>query len=978
MATVEVFTIGGGAYIVNVFNAVAAWTTAGGYIGMLQVAMVLGLIFATLVMAFDSNWRAWINWYLTATLIYLCLMVPKVDVVIIDRLESSLPSANVANVPLGLGLLASFTSQIGDYLTTSAELVFGLPSDMNYSRNGIIYGSRLLEATQQLRIRDPEFASNLDEHFRMCVFYDILLGLKSMQTLANSDDLWASMGPGSPARSQKLLTRQPAGTVTAEILTCREAYTRLDGQWAAMIDDLNGPFAKNLFPKQTDALAKAKLVADLPTAYNYLTGVSKSATEIFRQTLAINAMGQAMHTMAGTGGGASVDVYAATRAEIQTRRTYSSIADSAMKWVPLLNVVLTVMFYALFPIIFPLFMMPKGGVSALKGYAFGFFYLAAWGPLYVILHMILTFKSSVDGTAAAGGVGITMANWTGIEAVQSDAALLAGYLIASIPFLAAGIAKGAMAISGQATSFLAPSQAAASEAAREAATGNISIGNTAFDTSSFNTKQGNNWSVAGSYSAGYAGLSQRQSEGTNTTRFPDSTVADSSSAISRLPFTPQLSSELQATFSQSASNFKARGSSLSNSAQSSATTGVTKFSEFRQAVSQGDTLDAAYGVDDRSTISNTFSTLDQAADTISNRFGLSRSVAESLATQTMFGARVTTGGGGAGGSGSSPITPNGDAAPPPGKGLRGAAAKGLGLMGGLAGAGASTGYNMSNNDTKSLSADNSLSQARDYLETVSQNQNWADQRDAFNRASASSSRSDISSRADAVSTAFTKSKTLSEEARESYDTGQRLENAATLRDSTGASLSENLSQEFVNFVMREQRQMPGMRPTWNPSRGMPQTSEQVAEKDAYMRVFVARKEEAIRSGVEDQLIEPSPAQIYRPSVNRQAGVSAAAAADAANIPGAPSEGGTAVPLRSGDGLTAIRTERDLAVESVGVEPFVGGRLHQREGEATRVKPSISNNPQDTMDRTRDAVDTSDIPLWQQPGSDLKRAMRKDD
>ena len=59
-----------------------------------------------------------------------------------------------------------------------------------------------------------------------------------------------------------------------------------------------------------------------------------------------------------------------------------------MAWVPILNIVLTVVFFAMFPVIFPLFLMPQTGVSSLKGYGMGFFYLAAWGPLYVILHMI--------------------------------------------------------------------------------------------------------------------------------------------------------------------------------------------------------------------------------------------------------------------------------------------------------------------------------------------------------------------------------------------------------------------------------------------------------------------------------------------------------------------------------------------------------------------------------------------------------------
>lgn len=68
--------------------------------------------------------------------------------------------------------------------------------------------------------------------------------------------------------------------------------------------------------------------------------------------------------------------------------------------------------------------------------------------------------------------------------VNSDIGLLAGYLIASVPFLAGGVAKGAMAISHHATSYLNPSQNAAEEAAREASTGNVSLGNTSFENSS--------------------------------------------------------------------------------------------------------------------------------------------------------------------------------------------------------------------------------------------------------------------------------------------------------------------------------------------------------------------------------------------------------------------------------------------------------------------------------------------------------------
>jgi len=157
----EVFTIGGGEYLVNVFNAVAAWSGGGGYRSLLRVVMVMGLIYSLIVVAFTLNYKVWLNWFLQSTAIYLCLMVPTVEVKITDRINPGLAPATIANVPLGLGVVASFTTQIGDWLTRTAETVFVMPSELNYSTNGMVYGARLFEATRSFNIRDAEFSPNL-------------------------------------------------------------------------------------------------------------------------------------------------------------------------------------------------------------------------------------------------------------------------------------------------------------------------------------------------------------------------------------------------------------------------------------------------------------------------------------------------------------------------------------------------------------------------------------------------------------------------------------------------------------------------------------------------------------------------------------------------------------------------------------------------------------------------------------------------
>lgn len=572
----EIWTIGGGEYLVNVFNAVSAWTGGGGFRSLLRVVMVMGLIYSLLVVAFSLNWRAWLNWFLGATLMYGALIVPTTTVKITDRLNPSLAPATVANVPIGLAIIASVSSRAGDWLTQTAETVFVMPSSLQMSNNGMIYGARLWDRTRDFKIRDPRINANLEEYFKQCLFYDILLGHKSFDAIASSNNILVDMGPGSPARGMKLIP--PTGSPS--IVTCQAGYTELQTAVGAYTELGLETEGRKMFPGLTPATAKAKLVSDLPVIASQFHGSSQTAQQIFQQRSLVSAFLEARANL----GAADGDTFAMLRAEEQARNTYSSIAQQAMTWVPLLNIVLTVVFYAMFPVIFPLFLIPRTGVSTLKGYFVGFFYLAAWGPLYVVLHMFIMDRASDALNATAPG-GITMAGMAGIDAVNGDTATIAGFLMMSIPFLAAGMARGAMAVSSQATSMLAPAQGAAEAAAVERTTGNYSYGNESFmNLSSFN-RQSQQWNTAPSFTGGAAVQSTVNPNGSFTRTMTDgSTVYDTSPAMSRLAFGASLSqfanSERQQTLSElesarnSLTNERSRAVSFLDRTSSRQTTGV--------------------------------------------------------------------------------------------------------------------------------------------------------------------------------------------------------------------------------------------------------------------------------------------------------------------------------------------------------------------------------------------------------------------
>ncbi|QCB54657.1 conjugal transfer protein TraG [Sphingopyxis sp. PAMC25046] len=828
---VEIFTVGGGDYLVNVFQAVAAWTGNGGYKSLLQVVMVMGLGLSAITLAFNQDWRAWINWFLGATLIYSCLMVPRLDVHVTDRLNPSLAPANVGNVPLGLALMASFTSQVGDYLTGSAEVVFGLPGDLNYSKNGMIYGARLYDATRTLRISDPEFAANLDEHFRQCVFYDVLLGRYSMKELAETSDIWTTIAPGSQARAQRFLTRDTGtGHVTSNIITCREAYDALNAQWAGLIDGMGTVFGRQLYPNQTAALAKAKLFADLPVAYQYLTGVSANATEIFKQTLTINAMSQAMHSMAATSGAGNVDVYAQTRADIQTERTYGSIASNAMKWVPLLNVVLTVLFYALFPVLFPLFLLPKTGPLALKGYVTGFFYLAAWGPLFVILHMMLMYKGAADMSAVAGSSGLSLASFTGMADVNSDIGLLAGYLIASVPFLAGGVAKGAMAISHHATSYLNPSQNAAEEAAREASTGNVSLGNTSFENSSVLTRQFAQGTIAPSFTYGAAQTRTFSDTGSMTTSFPEASYDQLPN--SSYPFTPSLGQEFTSRLSTMASQARSNSESYANIATESTTSAVTKFRELRSQFSRGSAFESATGTSNSDSIQTAFNEVDQASSNLQRQFGLSRRAADDISTAWFLGGE--------------------------------AGAK-AGVTNGVlsANVGAKAGGTRTWTDSDIGIASEDRSRIFGSLAQMSDSRNWSSTRDGFVRSVSTSSSSSISSTASGMNASLTEAQSYSSEARRAEELANRLESQASFFEGNSAAGSLNLSQAYREWGLVE---IERNRDFYGNVRFDDLTFQLSPEGQALQGKFIESYAEELRDGIEDRLVLTPRQPISRPSV----------------------------------------------------------------------------------------------------------------
>lgn len=482
----EIFTYGGGEFLRLVFNGVAAITGNGGYITALKMTALIGLLWVLIEGAFKHRSMN-LQWLLGVILVYNAFMVPKVDVIITDRIDAT-QSSVVSNVPLGLGAVAGTASLVGDWLTRAYETVFSLPGDLQYQQNGMLFGQYLVEASTRFEITDSRLAANFSEFWQSCVFYDILLGLYAWDDLFAAPDLWDFIRANT-AVSRSFAYRDAANNRL--ILGCRDgAGNQLNVDLTTDVDQARQYYGEKLVKAPTAAAAVAKFAAAMPVSYQYLTGLSVSAEAIIRQNALSNALRRGLSQFASNADApAAAQDFALARAEQERRTTYAALGEMAARTLPILRNLFEAFIYAVFPIAFLLAMLPSVAKVALT-YLKSLVWIQLWAPLYAVLHFAMSLYSQYPAASSLllpdGSTALSLANYTGLGQVMSDTALIAGYLSLSIPMISYLVVNQGGAMMASLASRVAQSyEAPVGRAADEASTGNISLGNSSIGNASW-------------------------------------------------------------------------------------------------------------------------------------------------------------------------------------------------------------------------------------------------------------------------------------------------------------------------------------------------------------------------------------------------------------------------------------------------------------------------------------------------------------
>ena len=480
--TWEIYTTGGGFYLYDVFNMLAAYIGSANFRFLIQLGIMIGVIWASVNMAMGGSLASSLRYLIVAVFVMALTLGPKSRVVILDETQGTIPIYGIVdNVPTPVAMLGHYTSAISYYVTRHMETLLSTPTDLTYQRNGMLFGASLLAQAANWNAVSPRIHELLVNFMQNCTVDAANLGHMDLELVATSGNLEAFL-PGSLPNSLAYYD-----VVAGETRTCQDGWPDIRNAVNTEVNAVLLQKAASAFGGGTGSGAAnvARLSGTLGEFQNMMAMSSASAVQTVKQAMYVNAMDDSvMRFIANSGNSAAMDVYQAARSDIQTRSSYAAIGANAAKWVPLLKIVMETLYYAAFPLAVFMMMTPLAPM-VFKGYCGGFVWIAAWEPLSAILHSVVIkastgFYRSAGAVTSDGSVSDVVLSWAnhyGIRAVEQDVGSVAGYLMMSVPFLATVIMFGAGRMAGMATSMLNVSQGAAIETGREAATGQIGLGN---------------------------------------------------------------------------------------------------------------------------------------------------------------------------------------------------------------------------------------------------------------------------------------------------------------------------------------------------------------------------------------------------------------------------------------------------------------------------------------------------------------------
>lgn len=502
---VEYFTFpGNGEAVRAVFNGVATISGSTMMGGAMQAAALFGFLVTLAVAVFKLDLKDNFSYLFVVLFCWMGMMVPKTTVLITESGGYGYTGRQytVGNVPVGLAYMGYFVSSFGQSITRKAEQVNHLPDDLNYSRTGMLFGTRLMENIREARIPDAQLTQDWALFMYQCSFFDMnLYHFYNVQDLAQSADILATLTHTNQAlftNVSQIASRR--GNMLqyngkSKTMTCNEAAKELKDRTRFYSKNyLPGYIADRVFAGLGTNSAGINRVNALVTlgnsSFQYLLDNARFDTlknieqaamvEVIRQAGIIN--GQRNRNPAAV---------QQAFAQVQARNQYiaaQKTGSSMASWnLPLIRSAAEAILIGLFPFVMILAML--GGIMAfrlLSFYMMSMLWIQLWAPVASIINMIMTMNAKrLFSVEAANGV-ITPGTGDTLLMAAADAQAAAGAAMWLIPVIAGALAMGGRSLMNGMMGMTSSAKSTGEAAGSQVGSGNYSADNMNYNNSNAN------------------------------------------------------------------------------------------------------------------------------------------------------------------------------------------------------------------------------------------------------------------------------------------------------------------------------------------------------------------------------------------------------------------------------------------------------------------------------------------------------------
>ncbi|EBV5485676.1 conjugal transfer mating pair stabilization protein TraG [Salmonella enterica subsp. enterica serovar Pomona] len=766
----EVYVIAGGEWLSNNLNAIAAFMSSRTWDSIEKIALTLSVLAVAVMWVQRHNVMDLLGWVAVFVLISLLVTI-RTSVQIIDN-SDLVRVYRVDNVPVGLALPLSLTTRIGHAMVASYEMIFAQPDSVTYSKTGMLFGAGLVTKSTDFLSRNPEITGLFQDYVQNCVMGDIYLNHKySLEELMESGDPYTLIF-SNPSPLRGVFDKNN------HFLTCKDASVMLKDK--LNLDTKTGGrtwhyYVQQLFGGRPDPnLLFSTMLGD---SYSYFYGSSQSASQIIRQNVTINALRDGITSYAARSGDTASLMNLATTSSMEKQRlAHASIGQVAMRTLPMTQTILLGIAIGIFPLLVLAAVFNKLTLSVLKGYVFALMWLQSWPLLYAILNSAMTFY------ARQNGVPVVLSEMSQIQLKYSDLATTAGYISIMIPPLSWAMVKGLGAgFSGVYSHFASSAISPTASAAAGVVDGNYSYGN--MQTENVN---GFSWSTNSTTSFGQ--MTYQTGSGATATQTRDGNmVMDASGAQSRLPVNINATRQIAAAQQEMAREASTQAESALHGFSSSIASAWNTLSQF--GTNRGSSDSVTSGAD--STMSAQDSMMASRMRSAVESYAKAHNISNEQATQELASRSTRTSAG-----------IYGDA-----HAEWGIRPKILGVGGGAGvKGGGKAGIDWEDNDSHQASSNTHASHNTRHDVDAKATQDFKEASDYFTsrKVSESGSHTDnnADSRVDHLSAALNSAKQSYDQYTTNLSRSHEYAEMASRTESMSGQMSEDLSQQFVNYVQK--------------------------------------------------------------------------------------------------------------------------------------------------------------------------------